>query len=536
MTERDFDNIFKDKIGDELPFDFRPSDWLAAEQELDKLMPLAAPATPVAPPSIAPIPRLLAWHKWAVAAAVLLLGSQVYLMTQLGKVKNEVVALHQEKTELLSTAEAKKIDENAPKNMPQSVVIQHDTVVKTVFVEVPQKSNTSQQFAQGKTSSKQAGPKRFDTIEGSDNRLDERNEVIGMSPKTQGSTPAKMNLATKNTGLNAEKIALNSVENASRIGGQKEDILINKNEVNKSDLINGNKENTDNSFVINKENTPNSTVIKNDNSGNLLDNKLINSTELINKENTNKLAEIKKENTVLNTLPNADLAIVKSMSRAKNWLNDETFDFILTAKRVIIKPTSEPNGWEITASTLLLATDEHRRPRYRGAGGDHDDQRMSTGANLRIGYNLNKRLRLSVEADIWNERHGQDTAGRPQILPQDFKLTTVEQTFTGLQLRMGADYKTRQVFGLQPFVGIGLAYQKRSNDDFQFRYKKDNKTLPPIAVPNENKFDKPIFLSVRAGIEGKIYRRLNWSVDVNAQRGVTDRKALMTHLGLKYAF
>ena len=64
MTERDFDKIFQDKIGDELPFEFQPADWLAAEQELDKVMPISAP--------VAPVMRLLTWHKWAAAAAVLL--------------------------------------------------------------------------------------------------------------------------------------------------------------------------------------------------------------------------------------------------------------------------------------------------------------------------------------------------------------------------------------------------------------------------------------------------------------------------------
>jgi hypothetical protein len=520
MTERDFDNIFKDNIGDELPFDFRPSDWLAAEQELDKLMPLAAPATPIVPPSIAPVSRLLTWHKWAAAAAVLLLGSQVYLMMQLGKVKEEVVALHQEKKEW-------KASDNANisgKNNNQSVVIQHDTVVKNVYIEVPQKSNSLEQLVQERKASKQ---QRFEGLEGNSNNLNERNEAMGINPKMQGTTPSKMNLVNKNTGLNAEKIALNSVENAIRNGEQKEQVLINKNELDKSDLINENKENTNNSLAINKDNT-----------GNLLNNNKINSTELLDKENTINSTEIKKENTVLNELPNADLTIVKSTNRAKNWLNDETFDFIAKAKPVIIKPMSEPNGWEITANSLLLATEEHRRPHVRGGfgGGKDDEPRMSTGANLRVGYNLNKHVRLSAEADFWNERHPQDTTGRPPILPKEFVLTTVEQTFTAFQLRIGTDYKFRQVFGLQPFVGIGLAFQKRSNDDFQFRYKKDNKELPPIAVPNEAKFEHPIFLSVRAGVEGKIYHRLSWSVDLNAQRGVRDRQTLMTHLGLKYAF
>jgi Outer membrane protein beta-barrel domain len=469
-------------------------------------------------------------------------------MTQLSKVKDEVVALHQEKTEWSASKKADISGENKSPNNSQSIVIQHDTVTKIVYIEVPQKSNATEQLAQEKRGAKQANSNRFEDVEGSNSSLNERNEVIGLTPKKQGTTPSKMNLATKNTGLNArlnaEKIALNAVENTTKIGEQKEQIANskeNKKELNKTDLIKENlidvNKNVDNSLVINKENA-----------GNLLDNNKINSTELSNKENTLNSTDIKKENTVLNTLPNADLATVKSISRAKNWLNDETFDFILTAKPVIIKPKTERNGWEITVNSLVLATEEHRKPRGPGNGGgsgsggsgngngDNDGQRMSVGANIRMGYNVNNHLRLTAEADIWKERHAKDTMGRPQILPQDFKLATVEQTFRGFQLRIGADYKTRQIFGLQPFVGIGLAFQKRSDDDFQFRYKKDGKSLPPISVPNDAKFEKPVFISLRAGIEGKIYNRLSWSVDINAQRGAVNRQVFMSHLGVKYAF
>ena len=99
------------------------------------------------------------------------------------------------------------------------------------------------------------------------------------------------------------------------------------------------------------------------------------------------------------------------------------------------------------------------------------------------------------------------------------------------QIRLGADYKTPQLFGLQPFIGIGLVYEGRSNDEFQYRFKKDNTPLPPVSEPNDEKFRKPISLGIRAGVEGKIYRRLGWSIDVNAQRSMT----LSSHIGLKYA-
>ncbi|MDZ7878393.1 MAG: hypothetical protein U5L45_12015 [Saprospiraceae bacterium] len=538
MTERDFDQIFKDKIGDELPFDFRPSDWLAAEQELDKLMPLSAPvaSTPSAP-SIPFIPRLLTWHKWAAAAAVLLLGSQIYLMTQLSKVKEEVVALHQEKTELKVVNKTDITGFSAN----QSVVIHHDTVVKNVYIEVPQKGSLSEQLAQDKKRSNPANAQRiqrFEGVEATDNSLDERNEVIALTPKMQGTTTPKMNLVGKDAVLNtgsAEKIALNTVENTLRMSEQKETVAnsqteLNKNESTKNEL--SKNELGKNELDKNELDKSGLTDVKKENPD-----KLVAINSVISQDNTPNLTDIKRENTLLAILPKTDLATIKSISRAKNWLNDETFDFILTAKPVIIKPICKSNAWEVSVNSLLLVSEEHRKPRFLGVNKyDKDEQRMSIGANVRVGYHIRNNIRLLVEADIWKERHGQDTMGRTPILPSDFTLATVEQTFTAFQVRIGADYKLRTVWGLKPFVGIGLAYQKRANDDLQFRYKKDNKSLPPIAVPNEAKFEKPVYLSFRAGLEGKIYKGLSWSVDVNAERGAMNRKTFMSHLGLKYAF
>ena len=103
-------------------------------------------------------------------------------------------------------------------------------------------------------------------------------------------------------------------------------------------------------------------------------------------------------------------------------------------------------------------------------------------------------------------------------------------TRSAWQIRIGTDYKFRQIIGLQPFIGIGLAYQTRSNDEFEYKLKKGNDVLKP-RTDNDKPFKSPLFLNIRAGVEGKIYRRLSWSVDVNAQRSTT----LSSHIGLKYA-
>jgi hypothetical protein len=464
MTERDFDKIFKDKIGDELPFDFRPADWLAAEQELDKLLP-----------TVAPTPRFLTWHKWAIAATVLLLGSQLFLVKELQNVKQEVASLHQENANLIANEKPK---EGAAKNA-ESVVIQHDTIVKTVFIEVPQKSNSLENAL------KERGVRKadFDSFMASQNAINDKNEVGFSNNKSSKTGVSKTNLVAGNKSgivLNADKTGLQTVENTTKRDAQKENISSNK--------------------------TP---LITND----------FNTTEII------------KDKSVLNALPNTQLIAVKSINRAKNWLNDEVFDFMPMAKRPIIKPIAEPNGWEIGANTLFLATDEHRRPQNTPARDNDRDAVLSIGANLRLGYNINRKVRVTTEVDFWSEQHGKSDIPpvSPPITPPGYTLSKVEQDTRSFQLRIGADYKLRQIFGLQPFIGIGLGYEKRVNDAWVFKFKNNN-SEQRISVPNQEKFNRPISLGLRAGIEGKIYQRLGWSVNINAQ----GRNTLSGHFGLKY--
>ena len=125
MTEREFDKFFKDRIGDEeQSFDFRTDDWLAASHELDKVLPVAAPV--VVPPT-----RLLTWHKWSAAAAVVFLASQVWLIAKIMDLKHEVASLKQENVVL--TQPEKTV---TPQKRLETVV-QYDTVFKSVVIEKP---------------------------------------------------------------------------------------------------------------------------------------------------------------------------------------------------------------------------------------------------------------------------------------------------------------------------------------------------------------------------------------------------------------
>ncbi len=515
MTERDFDKIFQAKIGDELPFDFRPNDWLAAEHELNKVLPIAVPTVPTA--------RLLTWHKWAAAAAVLFVGSQLFLMTQLNKVNQEIATLHRENAELI--ADIKK--EDGAHKMAQSTVIQHDTIVKTVYIDVSKRENTEGVVLQ--QNRREAA--RFDQISMDKNGVNDRREAGDFTQNSNNSKPLALDkLSQKEVPITRPK-NLQTIENLTNNNGQKDSFVKEENAINKQNLMGDKKENATNLMDKKDSNLSEINVEKTDkllekNSDNLIKN---------NAENNDIFNQNKIENTVLNALPNSELMAVKSINKNKNWLNDEAFDFILLPKPVIIKPVpTAPNGWEIAVNALTLTNEEHRRPRLHTE--PHDDDRVSFGVNLRLAYNLRSKIRLSADADFWSEKHGLDVLTPPanQPLPTE-NLVGLTQAARSMQLRLGADYKFSQIIGLQPFMGLGIAFQKRFNDDLEFRYKRNNLDLPPISQPNDKPFDAPFSLSLRAGVEGKIYRRLSWAFDINGQGGMKNSQVWITHLGLKYA-
>jgi hypothetical protein len=536
MTERDFDKIFRDKIGDELPYDFRPTDWLAAEQELDKMMPVAT--------SVAPAPRFLTWHKWAAAAAVLLLGSQLYLMTALGKVKEEVVALHQENTTLRTSEKEGKIALESP----QITVVQHDTAIKIIYSDVSKNDRKSPQILRGG----QKAMAGFDELLEGQSPLKEGKEAARSVDKSANQTQQKNNLSAQKTAINLDKTLvktpLNALENAhinevknEQNKGESKDVLMGQNKTNNNDLMMIKKEELNNVNSINKINSPDLISDKKDN---LVDNNAAIKDNLNTdlKDNlidnkTNELINANKDKSLLTALPNAQLTDVKSLNRVKNWFDDDAFDAFSRSKMPVIKPIAVPNGWEIGANFLFLANDEHRRPnkdQFSGRGrDDRGDERLSVGANLRLSYNMWSRIRLSADADFWSERHPKfDSIGiLPPVKPNGFDLKGIEQNARSFQLRVGADYKFRQIIGLQPFIGLGLIYEKRVNDEVKFSFKNTNNETQLISVQPDNHPQFPISLGLRAGVEGKIYHRLSWSFDINAQKRAN---TLTSHLGLKY--
>ena len=192
MTEREFDKFFKDRIGDEeQSFDFRTDDWLAAAHDLDKVLPVAAPV--VVPPT-----RLLTWHKWSAAAAVVFLASQVWLIAKIMDLKHEVGTLKQENVALAqpekSVAPEKRLE----------IVVQYDTVYQSVVIEKPiyktqllKDDATSSQLAENNDALKNKGLQSA--------------QLNSKEPSTEKSIADKLNSKTQND-KNSTPIITNNID------------------------------------------------------------------------------------------------------------------------------------------------------------------------------------------------------------------------------------------------------------------------------------------------------------------------------------
>ena len=287
MTEKEFDKFFKDRIGDEeQSFDFRTDDWLAASHELDKVLPVAAPV--VVPPT-----RLLTWHKWSAAAAVVFLASQVWLIAKIMDLKHEVGSLKQENVALT------RPEKTAAPEKRLETVVQYDTVFKSVVIEKP--------VYKTQLLKDNATPSQL-----TDN----------LNNKTQNdknSTPIINNQSQKENSLNTDKTLEKANANNSAIAENNSSII------GKNDL-----KTVENPNNIDKSDTNNS-----------LDNNTINSL---------------RGKDALAALPNVGLQIVKSNSRETAVLDMSEW-LMLQKRSIIQPAPLMTNGWTLGANGLFVLSE-----------------------------------------------------------------------------------------------------------------------------------------------------------------------------------
>ncbi len=460
MTEREFDKFFKDRIGDEeQSFDFRTDDWLAASHELDKVLPVAAPI--VVPPT-----RLLTWHKWSAAAAVIFLASQVWLIAKIMDLKHEIGSLKQENVALAQPEKSV-----APEKRLETVV-QYDTVYKSVVIEKP----------------------LFKTQLLKDN-----------------STPSQLtdnNKALKNMDLQSTQ--LNSKELS-----QKQSIADNLNNKTQND-------NNSTPLITNKtQNDNNSTPLITNN---------IDKTDTNNSLDNNTINALRGKDA-LAALPNIGLQTVKSNSRETAVL--DMSEWLILQKRTIIQPAPlMTNGWTLGANSLFLLNEF-----------GHDKTILNHGANVRLAYDLRSNWRLTADMDFYGESHPHPdslASHHPPFQPPstDYNLSKVNQKSKNIAIRIGADYEWINKSVVTPFVGFGLTYQLKTQNETEYEYMSPQKPTIPVKLRNDDrKDDKPLSLSLRVGAMGKIYRRLGWSANIGKELpfGGRTNQLLSGQVGFSYA-
>lgn len=460
MTEREFDKFFKDRLDDEQGFEFRSDDWFAAAHELDKVMPVSTPEV------VMPQSRLLTWHKWAAAAAILILGSQAWLMNKMFDLKHEIVSLKTENTRLSQQNEAVITEKR------YETVVQYDTITKTVMIEKP----------------------------------------VYVSPMLKNNIP-NVQVADNSKGQLKPVLTVEKAKADSKPQLIKDDKKIIQN----NDVV-GNTGNQDNK---------NDVIIKKDNS--IAQNDTFNTSTKVDKS----ILEMPiVAQTELANLPNITVEVVKSnrLNQAKLELQESMP--IIQPK---VKPTLFTNGWVVGINAL----GQLDRKGYNKSS----QIELEGGYNARLSYQIRSNWRLAADVDFWSEtRPHPDSMHRPPFQPPtpDYNLSRVDTKQKKVQIRLGGDYDFVNKSIITPFVGMGLQYEITTKDDIEYQFKSPRNPTIPVSVHNDKKTmvkSSPIYLSLRAGLSGTIYKRVGWSLDVTKDMPFngTINRTLSGHIGLIYA-
>lgn len=458
MTENEFDKFFKDRVGDEeQSFEFRQDDWLAAAHEMDKVLPVAADTV------VSPV-RFLTWHKWAAAAAVVFLASQVWLIAKIVDLKEEVVSLKQENSTLADPKNTGAADQRL------ETIVLFDTIYKPVIIE---------------------------------------RSVYKNVPLNDRSMPSQL---ANNNDVAKNKLLPTNPSNITSADDKNFTPIVNKEKTQKENRLD--KDKTVVTAESDNTNIANNTTLSSETADSL--NRLQSPTQLL----------LVKD--VFAALPNVTSKGVKSNRMRSSYLDLKEFDL---GKTHIIQPAPLfLNGWALGVNSLLIKLPTKNQ-----------QTKIVQGANVRLTYDLRSNWRLSADVDFWSEnRVKQDTSHQPHIKPPspDYRLTTVNLKTKNVEIRLGADYAWTNKSPITPFVGFGLSYNLQTQNNIEFEFKKPGKPNYPIAIRNEDPdINKPVFLSLRAGAMGKIYRRLGWSVNLGKElpfNGKTNQ-LLSGQIGLSYS-
>jgi hypothetical protein len=524
MNEREFDDIFKDKLGDELPFDFHSGDWQAAAQELDKVLPIVPLVAPN--PALSPVSKILGWHKWAAAAAVLAVVSQGWLLTKLYDVSDELNTIKQQNS--VAAVQVEKQSENAPNAKNTEGVVIRDTIIKYVEVLAKVKEESTYKMGIENGTTQNGTIAQNDDTKALLNEVNQLKKAIKEKNKIIETQRNEVNSAIARIEVKNDIKADNIVNNGSKIldkasFDKKED----NNAINNNPII------AQNNSSIEKINTPNNSV-------NALDK---NADAITTKSD---VAEASKERLTLgnlNNLPSLGFSSVKSNFKETLEMNAEDLYLLHSSRRNIIKPLPDLSGWKVGANALSVVTNLE----YKDGKVEKHENIVSNGVNARVMYDVNKNWRASADINIWKESYEPhidlDSIRHNSPFPTpspDYKLSKVSFNSKNAQIRIGADYLLPNKTLITPFLGFGLAYKWKTKKDIAFEYKNNDPNkppLPPFAIQDDIKDQSPYYFSLRAGVEGKIYKRLSWSANITSQLRLNSKTNQIwgSQVGLAYA-
>lgn len=500
MNERDFDKLFQDKIGDELPFDFQPADWQKVSRALDEVLP----NTPIAAPELAALTSVKRVWWWAAAAATVLVASNLWLIYQLRETKREVAALQVQKAEEVLT-----------KEKPQIVIVR-DTIYQTIYANAPHLAQTPTITPQKSLDTKISKKNEINTYK-ADNQLFMKDDLTNLSKNI----PSK--IVDKPT-------ADPNKEAAGEPGSDKRATPPPPQYVQQTKVLQPDFEQTTGgatqptyATVAEKYATisKNATQTGNANTPNMIEDNI-----LINKDlDILAINRLRKLTYQHNNLP---------LYEIDDYITKTPISPLFKSHIPII------SGWAFGVHKTWLFDQPISRKAPKTQG--------NLGAT--IGADLGRNWRLSASFDYWHEYQRQidsaDRQGVPEPPAPDYRFEFMEIESPLAQIRVGIDYYLPQFGSNNFFIGAGFAKQWLTNPEEKYVFK--HRPLQPNPNPQQPQFrdieqqgtDKNIrdFALLRLGTEGSLYRGLGWNANVYSQWAIKDfsDQTWGAQIGLHYRF
>lgn len=500
MNERDFDKLFKDKIGDELPFDFQPAEW----QNVSRALEDALPTTSLPSPETAAMTSIKNVGWWAAAAATALVVSNLWLIYQWRETKIEIAALQNKRVEDYAAA--------------QKLVVVHDTIYQTIYRNAPELVQKS------------------------------RSQEAAVNPNNTSQKTIKKN--ELNIYNNDNQSIVEKLSSQNPFLATQKDIVQQSNDIAKSKYMKSqNPKNEDK----NKAPTPPQYPLdaQTDAAQNDTPSQMVFATVAEKYAYLNQQSIIQNEKSEINNiLKNNELSILDINRLKELFYTNERIPYSELAensKIAPIKPLKKAtlplfSDWAIGVQRNWTLDDKSRRKMARA----------DWNVGITFSTDIKRDWRAMISVDYWNEvMNLLDSIDRhdvPAPPSPDYRFDFAELESPLVQLRVGLDYLLPRMGSNNFFVGLGVGKQWLLKPEEKYTFKARTSPNPnPNPNPNpqfmevkqssDNKQMKN-FAIIRIGTEGSFYRGLGWSANLSSQWTLNNWKdqSFNAQAGIVYRF